>query len=101
MSEGRSGALTWSRTVSNDVGELRTLTLEELVAETGIQAWRIRELIKEGKGPPHFRLGRRYRFPLPKVATSRNARLHVSSQGPLPVQFEPFRLRGDLREVSI
>jgi excisionase family DNA binding protein len=46
----------------DDTTELRTLTLEQLEAETGIQAWRIRELIKQGKGPPHFRLGRRYRF---------------------------------------
>jgi predicted DNA-binding transcriptional regulator AlpA len=87
--------------VSNDVGELRTLTLEELVAETGIQAWRIRELIKEGKGPPHFRLGRRYRFPLSKVATSRNARLHVFLKAPHRFSSNLFRLRGDLREVSI
>ena len=49
--------------MSNDSGELRTLTMEELEAETGIQSWRLRELIKAGKGPPHFRLGRRYRFP--------------------------------------
>ena len=67
MSEDRSDLLTWSRTVSNDVGELRTLTMEELEAETGIQSWRIRELIKDGNGPPHFRLGRRYRFPLSGV----------------------------------
>jgi excisionase family DNA binding protein len=55
--------------VDNDVAELRTLTLEELEAETGIQAWRIRELIKDGKGPPHFRLGRRYRFRVSDVRT--------------------------------
>ena len=53
--------------MSNDAGELRTLTMEELEAETGIQSWRIRELIKDGKGPPHFRLGRRYRFPFSGV----------------------------------
>jgi predicted DNA-binding transcriptional regulator AlpA len=51
--------------VSSDLmEELRTLTVEELSQATGIQAWRIRELVKAGKGPPHFRVGMTYRFPV-------------------------------------
>ncbi len=51
--------------MSSDVmDELRTLTVEELAEATGIQTWRIRELIKADKGPPHFRVGSTYRFPV-------------------------------------
>jgi excisionase family DNA binding protein len=44
--------------------ELRTLTVEELSQATGIQAWRIYEMLKQGKAPPHFRVGCTYRFPI-------------------------------------
>jgi len=58
-------ALDMGEQMSSDVmDELRTLTVEELSAATGIQAWRIRELVKAEKGPPHFRVGTTYRFPV-------------------------------------
>lgn len=48
----------------SSLDELKTLTVEELSDATGIAAWRIRELLKAGKGPPSFRVGRTYRFPI-------------------------------------
>jgi hypothetical protein len=44
--------------------ELRSLTMEELSKVTTLPTWRIRELVKQGKGPPHFRVGTTYRFPV-------------------------------------
>lgn len=45
-----------------ELEELRTLTIKELAEATGIQAWRLRELINANHGPPHFRVGRVIRF---------------------------------------
>jgi len=67
MSDFESGAITLDlgeQMSSNMMDELRTLTVEELSQATGIQAWRIREIVKAGKGPPHFRVGTTYRFPV-------------------------------------
>jgi excisionase family DNA binding protein len=47
--------------------ELRTLTVEELSQATGIQRWRIYALVKQGKAPPHFRVGSTLRFPIAGV----------------------------------
>lgn len=48
--------------MANQVEALRTMTVKELAKATGIQVWRIHELVAAGKGPPHFRLGRVIRF---------------------------------------
>lgn len=50
--------------LSNDVEELRTLTVRQFAAASRIQEWRVRELLKAGVGPPHFRVGRVIRIPL-------------------------------------
>jgi predicted DNA-binding transcriptional regulator AlpA len=44
--------------------ELRSLNMAELAEVSGLPAWRLRELVKKGKGPPHFRVGMTYRFPV-------------------------------------
>lgn len=58
--------------MSNDVleglrEELRSLNMEELSKVSGLPTWRLRELVKGGKGPPHFRVGTTYRFPVSGV----------------------------------
>jgi predicted DNA-binding transcriptional regulator AlpA len=47
--------------------ELRSLNMEELSNVSGLPTWRLRELVKAGKGPPHFRVGTTYRFPVSSV----------------------------------
>ncbi len=47
--------------------ELRSLNMAELPEVSGLPAWRLRELVKQGKGPPHFRVGTTYRFPVSGV----------------------------------
>ena len=42
--------------------ELRSITMEELSKVTGLPAWRLRELVKGGQGPPYFRVGTTYAF---------------------------------------
>lgn len=46
----------------SEVQHLRTLTVKQLSEATGIQVWRVHQLVAEGKGPPHFRIGRVLRF---------------------------------------
>jgi excisionase family DNA binding protein len=41
----------------------RLLTVRELAAATGLPRWRIHEMVAQGKGPRHMRIGRTYRFP--------------------------------------
>lgn len=50
--------------MSSDVQDisLRTLTVKELSKATGIQVWRLHQLVAEGKAPRHFRVGRVIRF---------------------------------------
>lgn len=40
----------------------KLLTVRQLAAATGIPKWRIHELCAQGKGPPHLRVGKTYRF---------------------------------------
>ena len=47
--------------------ELRSITMEELSKVTALPTWRLREMVKQGKGPPHFRAGSTYRFPVSGV----------------------------------
>jgi predicted DNA-binding transcriptional regulator AlpA len=54
--------------VSNDVleglrGELRSLSMRELADVAGFTVTGLRELVRKGKGPPHIRVGKLYRFP--------------------------------------
>jgi predicted DNA-binding transcriptional regulator AlpA len=42
--------------------ELRTLTVRGVSQATGIAEWRLYELLRAGKGPPHFRVGLTYRI---------------------------------------
>ena len=46
---------------------LRTLTVAEFAAASGINEERIRILVREGKGPPHVRFDRRIRFRLKDI----------------------------------
>jgi excisionase family DNA binding protein len=48
--------------MATETGELRTLTVKQLAEATGIQKWRIHQLVAEGHGPPHFRVGSVIRF---------------------------------------
>jgi len=43
-------------------GECQSLSVEELAEVAGLPAWRIRAMAKKGTGPPHFRVGKLYRF---------------------------------------
>jgi excisionase family DNA binding protein len=54
---------------TNALEELRTLTVEELSTATGIAVWRIYEMLRKGKAPPHFKVGSTYRFPFLGVRT--------------------------------
>jgi excisionase family DNA binding protein len=57
-----------SRDVLEELSEeLRSLTMEELSKVTTLPTWRLREMVKQGKGPPHFRVGTTYRFPVTAV----------------------------------
>ncbi len=47
--------------------ELRSLTVEQLAQATGIDPWRIYQMIKQGEAPPSFRVGKTYRFPVAGV----------------------------------
>jgi excisionase family DNA binding protein len=49
--------------VSNDTNVPRLLKAKELAALTGIPLYTLRELVKQGKGPPHLRIGTTFRFP--------------------------------------
>lgn len=60
--------------MSGEIEGLGTMTLKGLAKATQIQEWRIRELVKNGKGPPHFRVGITYRFPI------QSARQWISEQ---------------------
>lgn len=43
--------------------ECGSLSVEELAEVAGLPAWRVRAMAKQGKGPPHSRIGKLYRFP--------------------------------------
>jgi excisionase family DNA binding protein len=47
--------------------ECASLSVEELAEVAGLPAWRVRAMAKQGKGPPHFRIGKLYRFPVTGV----------------------------------
>jgi len=49
--------------MSNDVRVPRLLRVKEVVKLTGIEAWRLYELIARGEGPPHMRVGKTIRVP--------------------------------------
>ena len=51
----------------NVLGDLRTLTVEELSRATAIPKWRVYALVRDGKAPPHFRVGSTLRFPITGV----------------------------------
>lgn len=49
--------------MSNTTTIPRLLTSKELAEATGLSLWTVWELVKKGKGPPHVRIGRGFRFP--------------------------------------
>jgi excisionase family DNA binding protein len=57
--------------VSNELddlrAELRSLTVEQLAGAMGVEPWRIYEMLKKGKAPPRFKVGKTYRFPIAGV----------------------------------
>lgn len=53
--------------MSSGGGIPRLLTARELAAATGLPRWRIHELVAQGKGPKHMRVGRTLRFSEPDV----------------------------------
>ena len=67
--------------MSNDeAAMLRTLTVKQLAEATGIQVWRLHQLVAEGKGPPHFRVGRVIRFQASKVREWMEQQTFTSAQ---------------------
>jgi len=46
-----------------DVKVPRLLRIREVAKLTGVQPWRLYELIARGEGPPHLRLGKTLRIP--------------------------------------
>lgn len=49
--------------MSNDVVDgLRTLSVRQLGISMGLPTWRIYEMIRRAEAPPHFRIGKTYRF---------------------------------------
>lgn len=49
--------------VTDEARVPRLLTTTQLAEATGIARWRLFELVKQGKAPPHMRLGNTLRFP--------------------------------------
>jgi excisionase family DNA binding protein len=47
--------------MDGELETLRTLTTHEVSLATGIKRWRVLQLIAEGKGPRHFRVGKTIR----------------------------------------
>lgn len=47
--------------------ECASLSVEELAEVAGLPTWRVRAMAKQGKGPPHFKIGKLYRFPVTGV----------------------------------
>jgi excisionase family DNA binding protein len=45
----------------------RLLTTKQLAEATGIPRWRLFELVRQGKAPPHMRVGNTLRFPVDGV----------------------------------
>ena len=45
-----------------DVTVPRLLRVREAAKQTGLEKWRLYELIKRGEGPPHMRVGRTIRI---------------------------------------
>jgi excisionase family DNA binding protein len=49
--------------MSNDVRVPKLLRVREVEKLTGLAPWRIYELIAQGDGPPHMRVGKTIRVP--------------------------------------
>ena len=49
--------------MATDDEKMRLLTARELARLTTIPYWRVLELVRCGKGPPHMRVGNTLRFP--------------------------------------
>lgn len=49
--------------MAGEVRVPRLLTLKEVEQVTGIKRWRTYELIQQGKGPRHLRIGKTIRVP--------------------------------------
>ena len=47
--------------------ECASLSVEELAEVAGLPAWRVRAMAKKGTGPPHFKIGKLFRFPVTGV----------------------------------
>ncbi len=43
---------------------LRTLSVRQLARSMGVAQWRLYQMISSGTAPPHFRIGKTYRFPV-------------------------------------
>lgn len=50
-------------TTGTKVSGLRLLRVKEVEKMTGLEAWRLYELIAAGEGPPHMKVGRTIRIP--------------------------------------
>jgi excisionase family DNA binding protein len=55
--------------MGNDVIEdgLRTLSVRQLAEAMNLPTWRIYEMIRNAEAPPHFRIGKTYRFRVKSV----------------------------------
>ncbi|MGZ3331909.1 MAG: helix-turn-helix transcriptional regulator [Gemmatimonadaceae bacterium] len=57
----------WTNMVTNEEKIPKLLTTTQLAEATGVSRWRIFELCRQGKAPPHMRVGNTLRFPEPGV----------------------------------
>ena len=62
----------------------RLLTAKELSAALGIQLWRLRQLVQEGKAPPHMKIGKKFHFPSDQVLVwireqTRQEKMHLET----------------------
>lgn len=68
-------------TMASEVKVPRLLKLKEVEAITGIARWRMYDLIQQGKGPKHMRIGKTIRISEIALVEWIDEREHQSSSG--------------------
>lgn len=66
--------------MSNTTTIPKLLTTNQLAEMTGLSPWTVWELVKNGEGPPHVRIGRGFRFPENGVGPWLDKRLKEQSK---------------------
>ena len=66
--------------MTGDVRVPKLLRVREAAKQTGIERWRLYELIKRGEGPPHMRIGRTIRISETALAEWIEQQHHVTTE---------------------